>query len=179
MIRNIIIPRSIYISILKNNNKNTCLLTNSNGSLKISIPKNILIYWNKKTRAVFLLNKSIDSLPLVSLIHKKIINAIKGLSKGFTTKLKLVGRGFKYGLTNKTFFLNVGFSHVFKTSFNEPLKIFKSGKSEFNIISLSQQQVNQKSFIFQKLKFPDNYKGKGVCLSSKKLVLKAGKKKMY
>ena len=38
-------------------------------------------------------------MPLVSLIHKKIINAIKGLSKGFTAKLKLVGRGFKYGLT--------------------------------------------------------------------------------
>lgn len=179
MINNISLPKSINLSILKKNNKNICLLTNPNGSLKIGIPKDILIYWNKKNKTIFLLNKSVDSLPLVSLISKKITNGIKGLSKGFTIKLKLVGRGFKYAIKKKTFFLNVGFSHVFKTRLVEPLKIFKVGKSEFNLISLSQQQVNQKSFTLQNLKFPDSYKGKGICLVSKTLTLKAGKKKMY
>jgi ribosomal protein L6P/L9E len=72
----------------------------------------------------------------------------------------------------------VGFSHIFKFTTNGPLKISKFSKSEFNLVSLSQQQVNQKSFILQKLKFPDSYKGKGVC-SSKPIIIKEGKKKMY
>lgn len=104
MINNISLPKSINLSILKKNNKNICLLTNPNGSLKIGIPKDILIYWNKKNKTIFLLNKSVDSLPLVSLISKKITNGIKGLSKGFTIKLKLVGRGFKYAIKKKLFF---------------------------------------------------------------------------
>lgn len=178
MIKSIIIPKSIQLSISKKLNKSVFLLKSKNGSLLISIPKTILVYWKNKNRTLFLLNNS-SSLSLLTLTYKKIINIISGLSKGYSSKLKLIGRGFKYNIKKNIFFLNVGFSHTFKIQIREPFKVSKASKSEFNLISLSQQQVNEKSFMLQNLKFPDSYKGKGICLSSKVLKIKEGKKKMY
>ena len=98
------------------------------------------------------------------------------LNKLFVKKLVLKGLGLKVSLLNKhTLEFKLGYSHLIKVilPININITIMK------NILILESSNavlLGNEAFKIKKLRFPNMYKGKGICYKNEKLVLKILKK---
>jgi large subunit ribosomal protein L6 len=178
--KSVTIPQDIKITIIKKKKKTVLKFKNANGLISLIVNPCVLIFWKKQSRLLSLVSKAKQGTLFLGLTHKSIVSILNGLSRGCNEKVNLVGRGYKYEIRGKVIYLNLGFSHAIAVTINKPTKLTTNNRNEFQLISLTQQNVNQVSFNLGRLRTPDPYKGKGIHLDSAVSVkLKEGKKKMY
>jgi large subunit ribosomal protein L6 len=111
----------------------------------------------------------------------KLINILKYPTLVYSSKLVVIGLGFKCFVYKQFLFLLLGFSHYILYKIPREIKLFCKKKIIF-LVSLNKQKL----FIFQKLlkdsKKLNIYKGKGV-IEFKQfknfIKLKKGKKQQY
>lgn len=172
--------------------------------LKVSVPKNVSIAWGKdfikikgpygeivKKKAGFKLYIKENVLYFVSLRQKRlgvfyfslIRSMIFGVSKGFRSRLHLVGVGFRASIkkneNTKTSLLSLklGYSHEVTYTIPNDIKI-RSSKSKGILLVLEgnvKQRLKQTAMEIKMLRRPDIYKGKGIHFYKEVIRLKKGK----
>lgn len=164
--KSVYIPQDIKITITKKKEKTVLQFKNANGVISLIVNPCVLIFWKKRSRLLYLVPKTKQSTPFLGLTQKSIVSILNGLARGWSEKVSLVGRGYKYDIRDKVIYLNLGFSHGIAVTVNKPTKLTINNKNEFLLTSLTQQNINQVSFNLSRLKVPDAYKGKGIHLDS-------------
>jgi large subunit ribosomal protein L6 len=116
---------------------------------------------------------------LHGLYRSLLANMVTGVTEGFTTKLELVGVGFKAANTGNLLDLALGYSH--NIIFEVPKEIGVATITEKGsnpIITLTgsdKQLIGQVAAKLRGLRKPEPYKGKGVKFVGEVLRKKAGK----
>jgi len=103
------------------------------------------------------------------------MNAIRGVTEGFSKELDIVGVGYKAQLEGKKVVFALGFSHPVEYAIPEGIKIAIDKQTRVTVSGIDRQQVGQVAAEIKSLRKPDPYKQKGIRYVGEVLKKKAGK----
>src|SRR3984885_586515 len=106
-----------------------------------------------------------------------LANMVQGVTKGYESRLELVGVGFRAQVQGKTLNLTLGFSHPVAYPIPDGITIEAPSRTEVLIKGTARQRVGQIAAEIRDIRPPEPYKGKGVRYKDEQISLKAGKKK--
>ena len=106
-----------------------------------------------------------------------LANMVQGVTKGYESKLELVGVGFRAQVAGKTLNLTLGFSHPVAYAIPDGITIEAPTLTEVLIKGTDRQRVGQIAAEIRDIRPPEPYKGKGVRYKDEQISLKEGKKK--
>jgi large subunit ribosomal protein L6 len=113
------------------------------------------------------------------LYRALIFNMIKGVSKGWSKELELVGVGYRASNQGQKLDLALGFSHNIVLNIAPEVKVetvSEKGKNPIvKLTSHDKQLVGQVAAKIRGFRRPEPYKGKGVRLVGEQIRRKAGK----
>ncbi len=106
--------------------------------------------------------------------RKLAANMIEGVSKGFETKMEMVGVGYKAQVSGDTLTLEVGFSHPVLINLPTGIKAVVE-KTFLTLTGIDKQMLGQVAANIRKIRPPEPYKGKGIKYVGEQIRRKAGK----
>jgi large subunit ribosomal protein L6 len=106
-----------------------------------------------------------------------LANMVRGVTKGYESRLELVGVGFRAQVQGKTLNLTLGFSHPVAYPIPDGITIEAPSLTEVLIKGTDRQRVGQIAAEIRDIRPPEPYKGKGVRYKDEQISLKEGKKK--
>jgi large subunit ribosomal protein L6 len=106
-----------------------------------------------------------------------LANMVTGVTKGYESKLELVGVGFRAQVAGKVLNLTLGFSHPVAYAIPEGISIETPSLTEILVKGTDRQKVGQTAAEIRDIRPPEPYKGKGVRYKDEQISLKEGKKK--
>ena len=109
------------------------------------------------------------------LVRALLVNAVVGVSEGFSKELELVGVGYRGEVKGKELHFRLGYSHDVVYAIPEGITVEIERNSEVRISGADRQQVGQVTAEIRALRSPDAYKGKGFRYKGEQLRLKVGK----
>lgn len=120
-----------------------------------------------------------DHRSMHGLYRALISNMVTGVSKGFETKLELVGVGYRAEVQGQVLDLVLGYSHHTFISLPSEVKVEAVSDKRSNPIvtlkSCDKQLLGQVAAKIRSFRMPEPYKGKGVKFQGEVLRRKAGK----
>jgi large subunit ribosomal protein L6 len=109
------------------------------------------------------------------LMRATIGNLVKGVTKGFTKELQVVGIGYRADIKGKNLVMQLGYSHPIEFPIPQGIQIEASKENKITVTGIDKHQVGQVAAIIRDFRPPDHYKGKGVRYVDERVRLKAGK----
>ena len=104
-------------------------------------------------------------------------NMVTGVSKGFEKKLELVGVGYRAQAQGNVLNLTLGFSHPIKYAVPTGITVETPSQTEIIVKGIDKQKVGQTAAEIRAFRPPEPYKGKGIKLTTERIVRKETKKK--
>ena len=104
-------------------------------------------------------------------------NLVVGVTTGFTSKLEILGVGYRAAVQGKTLQLQLGFSHDVNYPIPEGISIVAEKPTLLTITGINKQLVGQVAAEIRSWRPPEPSKGKGVRYSGEYVRRKEGKKK--
>ena len=106
-----------------------------------------------------------------------VSNLVQGVTEGFTSKLEILGVGYRAAVQGKTLQLQLGFSHDVNYPIPEGITIAAEKPTLLTISGINKQLVGQVAAEIRSWRPPEPYKGKGVRYEGEYVRRKEGKKK--
>jgi len=122
-------------------------------------------------------SESRESRAMSGTTRALLANMVLGVSKGFETRLSLVGVGFRAQAQGTKLNLQVGLSHPVVKEMPEGVKVATPTQTEIVISGADRQKVGQVAAEVRAFRPPEPYKGKGIRYLGERVVLKETKKK--
>lgn len=149
-----------------------------NGSLTRSICPNVSVTEVDKVLSVAMSDQSkADTDALAGTMRAHISNMVKGVTEGFSTKLELVGVGYRAQVQGKVLNLTLGFSHPVNFAIPEGIVIETPTQTEIIVKGMDVSSVRQMAANIRRKRLPEPYKGKGIRYAGEVIILKETKKK--
>lgn len=108
------------------------------------------------------------------LLRVLTVNAVVGVSEGWTKNLELHGVGMRAALNGSGLNLSLGFSHPVLVDAPEGIT-FNVVKNVISVSGIDKQLVGETAAKIRRLRKPEPYKGKGIRYSDEYVRRKAGK----
>ncbi len=109
--------------------------------------------------------------------QRNLANIVKGLSDGFSTKVNLVGVGYRASAAGKTLTLQLGYSHDIKVDIPASVTVKMEGQTGIQLNGSDKAELGQFVAYLKSLRPVEPYKGKGVIKEGDYVLRKEGKKK--
>ena len=103
------------------------------------------------------------------------MNAVKGVTVGFSRELDIVGVGYRAQVEGKKVVLSLGYSHPVVYAIPEGISISVDRQTRVKVSGIDRQKVGQVAAEIRRLRRPDPYKQKGIRYVGEVLKKKAGK----
>jgi large subunit ribosomal protein L6 len=121
-------------------------------------------------------NRRDDSFkPLQGLTWSLVNNAVIGVSKGFTRKIEIVGKGWRSTVKGKVINLQVGHSHPVDFELPAGVSATQENPGSFTLMSHDKQLLGQVCANIQSIRPVEPYKLKGIRLEGQVLRQKVRK----
>jgi|YelNatPaOPRAMG01_1025707.scaffolds.fasta_scaffold11140_5 large subunit ribosomal protein L6 len=105
-----------------------------------------------------------------------IMNAMKGVSEGFSKTLIIEGVGYRAALEGNRLVLNLGFSHPVNYEIPSDIKIEVEKNTIIRVFGVDKEKVGKVASDIRNFKKPEPYKGKGIHYDNEVIRRKVGKK---
>lgn len=109
--------------------------------------------------------------------QRNLSNIVKGLDKGFTLNISLVGVGYRASVSGSKLTLQLGYSHDIVYDIPQGIEIKCEKPTAILITGFDKQLVGTVGARLRKYRKPEPYKGKGVLRETEFIIRKEGKKK--
>jgi large subunit ribosomal protein L6 len=106
-----------------------------------------------------------------------VSNLVQGVTEGFSSKLEILGVGYRAAVQGKNLQLQLGFSHDVIYPIPEGITIAAEKPTLLTISGINRQLVGQVAAEIRSWRPPEPYKGKGVRYAGEYVRRKEGKKK--
>jgi large subunit ribosomal protein L6 len=115
------------------------------------------------------------SRSLHGLSRTLVANLITGVTEGYTTKMEIVGVGYRVQQKGSNLEFALGYSHPVLIEAPEGITFAVESPTKFSVSGIDKQKVGQISSNIRRLRRPDPYKGKGVRYEGEQIRRKVGK----
>lgn len=150
------------------------LVSGPNGQIELIINPNL----NMKTEGNQLIierkNESKQTKSGHGSFSSQMLNAVYGVTQGWTKTLELVGTGYRARLEGNSLVLAIGYSHPVKFEPEENIK-FSVEENKIIVSGIDKHRVGQRAANIRRVRPPEVYKGKGIKYIDEKVRRKAGK----
>jgi large subunit ribosomal protein L6 len=177
----ITVPNTIGFFILKKQSITFVYIKGYYKIYRIILPDFVTIGIQNDKYIELLIDNAKKNLYYLLFLYQYLLK--KFIMEGIAYKKKVIflsGVGYKFYLdkTNPYLAVDAGFSDlkIIKIPQDIIIKILGRKENIIKISGLSKQLIGEFTKEIQKLKIPDSYKGKGIRVQGKKLILKKGKK---
>jgi large subunit ribosomal protein L6 len=102
-------------------------------------------------------------------------NMVKGVSEGFTRRLRIVGVGYRGEAKGDTLVLNVGYSHPVEFRLPKGVSGTVSKDGLIEITGIDNELLGDVAARIRKIRKPDSYAGKGIRYDGEQVRIKPGK----
>lgn len=109
------------------------------------------------------------------LFRSIIANMIEGTTKGFETKLEMIGVGYRAAVQGNLLDLQIGFSHPTKLPIPKDIQVKVEKNTAISITGADKQKVGQFAATVRAQRPPEPYQGKGIRYVGEYVRKKAGK----
>jgi len=109
--------------------------------------------------------------------QRNLSNIVKGLDKGFSLNVSLVGVGYRASVSGSKLTLQLGYSHDIVYDIPKGIEIKCEKPTAILITGFDKQLVGTVGALLRKYRKPEPYKGKGVLRETEFIIRKEGKKK--
>ncbi|MEN8154217.1 MAG: 50S ribosomal protein L6 [Acidobacteriota bacterium] len=148
-------------------------LKSSKGELKVKIENGIKIKIEDNGIHV---DRDNDMLkPKQGLVWSLINNAVIGLTKGYSKKLEIVGKGWRSQVKGDVVNLQVGYSHPVNFKLPKGVTAAQENPGSFTLSSFDKQLLGQVCANIQKIRPVEPYKLKGIRMEGQHLRQKVRK----
>jgi large subunit ribosomal protein L6 len=103
------------------------------------------------------------------------MNAVKGVTVGFSRELDIIGVGYRAQVEGKKVVLSLGYSHPVEYAIPDGITISVDRQTRVKVSGIDRQKVGQVAAEIRRLRRPDPYKQKGIRYVGEVLKKKAGK----
>jgi large subunit ribosomal protein L6 len=103
------------------------------------------------------------------------VNALIGVTEGFSKKLEIVGVGFRAKLQKNKLELSLGYSKPVVYDVPEDIEIEMENPNTIIVKGINKQRVGQEAHKIKSFRKPDAYKLKGIRYSGERLIKKERK----
>lgn len=145
------------------------------GSLRLNLVPQIKLHVEANEIIVGLSEAHQDAGNFHGLFRTLISNMIEGTSKGFETKLEMIGVGYRAAVQGVLLDLQIGQSHPTKLPIPEGLQVKVDKNTQISITGADKQKVGQFAAEVRSHKPPEPYQGKGIRYVGEFVRKKAGK----
>lgn len=145
----------------------------SKGELLVKLIKGIDIKINDHEITVDL--KDDSKKPFQGLTWSLINNAVIGVTKGFSKKLEIVGKGWRSTVNGDTINLQVGYSHPVNYKLPKGVTATQKNPGSFTLFSHDKQLLGQVCANIQRIRPVEPYKLKGIRIEGQYLRKKVRK----
>ena len=161
-------------------------ITPSAGSVKVKGPKGELVMATSPEVSVKVADGKAQVTPNSDTRTARVIsgttrallgNMVTGVTKGFETKMELVGVGYRAQAQGRKLNLTLGYSHPIAYDVPAGITIETPSQTEIIVKGADRQKIGQVCAEIRRYRAPEPYKGKGVRFAGEKIVLKEAKKK--
>ncbi|MDR2653922.1 MAG: 50S ribosomal protein L6 [Mycoplasmataceae bacterium] len=159
-------------------NSDSIIVKGNLGELTVSYPKNLLeVVKTEEGIEIKRKNNETISNVMQGTVASNFANAIKGVTIGFTKKLKIVGVGYKAIYSGGILEVHAGYSGSGPRRIEVPkqLKVSTPTPVEIIINGYNKQVVGQFAAKIRDIRRPEPYKGKGIMYHDEIIVRKVGK----
>ena len=164
------LPEGVKVSIEKKSVK----VVGPKGELELKLPREIELVQKNGEVLVEVRSKSKNSKALHGTVRAHLSNMIKGVTKGWSKELEMVGTGYRSEVSGNDLILTVGFSHPVKMEIPKELSI-KTEKTSIIIEGIDKELVGQMAAKIRAIRPPEPYKGKGIKYKDEVVRRKPGK----
>ena len=112
---------------------------------------------------------------LHGLSRSLLANMIKGVSKGFSKSLEMIGVGYKANLKGDRLILSLGFSHPIEFPVPKGIEVEVEKGTQITVSGADKGLVGEITSDIRALKPPEPYKGKGIRYKGEYIKRKVGK----
>ena len=172
----VVLPKGVTVTVAANNE---VTVKGPKGEIKRKVDSDIAI---KVSGAELLVERPTDQKrhkAMHGLYRALIANMVKGVTEGFTTKMELVGVGFKAAAQGQNLDLSVGYSHNIIIQLPKEIKVSAVTEKGTNPIvtmeSFDKELLGAMAAKIRSFRKPEPYKGKGIKFVGEQLRRKAGK----
>jgi large subunit ribosomal protein L6 len=158
---------------------NEVVVKGPKGELKQLVDRDIKV---EVKNGEVVLNRPTDQIrhkAMHGLYRALIANMMKGVTKGYTRQLELVGVGYKASNQGQLLDLSLGYSHNIIVEVPKEIKVKteteKGQNPKIYLEGIDKQLVGAVAAKIRSLRKPEPYKGKGVRYSDEVVRKKAGK----
>jgi large subunit ribosomal protein L6 len=169
--RKLILPKNLSLNINKNTN---CLyIKGPFGELNLYLPKGIYLSW---TSGRLFYESTEKAGPWEASIYDLLKKMIKGVHRGFTQHLNLIGVGYRsVDCINNKLRLNLGRSIPDEIFLSTRIKVICPKPTILLLKSCDFQALSQTSSQIKSFRPPEAYKKKGIFFKNEAYQLKSGK----
>jgi len=147
------------------------------GALAFVVPDEIAVKMDKGGVKVDPRFETKRALAMWGTSRTLIANLVGGVTKGYETRLEIVGVGYRASVQGRGLRIALGFSHDVLFPIPDGITIATPKPTEVVVTGIDKQQVGQVAAEIRAFRPPEPYKGKGVKYAGEYVFRKEGKKK--
>ena len=145
------------------------------GTLNQDVREGIEVKIEKEEVIVSLAEKHQHEGNFHGLYRTLISNMIDGVTKGFETKLEMIGVGYRAAVQGQLLDVQIGFSHPTKVAIPEGVAVKVEKNTQISVTGADKQKVGQFAATVRAIRPPEPYQGKGIRYHGEYVRKKAGK----
>ncbi len=112
---------------------------------------------------------------LHGLTRALVANMVRGVTRGYSKTLEIVGVGYRARMQDRTLVLNLGYSHAIDYPEPEGIALECPRQDVVVVHGIDKQMVGQVAAEIRSFRPPEPYKGKGVRYRGERIRRKVGK----
>jgi large subunit ribosomal protein L6 len=155
----------------------TVTMKGPKGTLGYVVADDIAVTMDKGAIKVSPRSETKRAMAMWGTSRTQVANLVAGVTKGFESKLDIVGVGYRATLQGRNLQIALGFSHDVIFPIPDGITIATAKPTEILISGIDKQKVGQVAAEIRGFRPPEPYKGKGVKYSGEYIFRKEGKKK--
>lgn len=169
----IVIPKDVSLSF----DNGMIEVQGKYGKIAITYPSVVKISIENDAVNVVPINDESHSRAMWGTTRNNIQNLVIGVSQKFTSRLEIVGVGYRASVNKNILSVSIGYSHDIKLEIPKELEVVCEKPTLIVVSGISKQQVGQFCAVLRRLRKYDPFKGKGIKFEGQQMFRKEGKKK--
>lgn len=168
-------PISVPAGVVVAKEEGALIVRGAKGERRLTILPLIEVGVGAEAITVALLGSSKQSRANSGTMWSLIVNAIEGVTKGFSKKLEIEGVGYRANMEGSTLILSLGYVEPVRFPLPEGVTV-TTEKGGITISGIDKELVGRVAARIRALKKPEPYKGKGIRYEGEVVRRKVGKK---
>ena len=167
------IPSGVEVTIVDN------VLTAKGGKGTLNVPLHESVTVSQQDGAVVVAPRgdSKRARTMWGTMRSLVNNAVIGASEGFTSRLEIIGVGYRAAVQGRKLTLQLGYSHDIEFPIADGIEIRCERPTMIEVSGADKQRVGQVASEIRAFRKPEPYKGKGIRYEGEYVRRKEGKKK--